>query len=612
MSCTQPDLFPYSGSSLSSHRSEGMTDDHSTTTEPTSPGIFSRPSRTDTGNTQETGCTSIIEPASPWATQLVLSFDGGGIRGYSSLLIMRALMDLIAKIEQEPPTSPSSFYPKDPPTYSYANGDETERQELGGSPFRQWREQFRRKRDLAALTRRGTEIQNESGESSRLSTEAQARQIRDKYLPCHYFDYIGGTSTGGLISIMLSRLRMSTDSAIEEYEHLAGYIFGHPRIFSIRGPIPFPRDKYNSKRVVDVFEHVVSTRLCGKRPLMGQNLFASHERMCKTIVVSYMSQRVEDRGVMTTEPPYIFRSYDHHPEVQKDQSYHNLLERNPGYAHRVPIWQVARATSAAPTYFHPITIEDHKFLDGGFGTNNPTKEIYREVYLMNGNNKRSIGLVVSIGTGESWVSKFGSGTLAQYLAYIRAGKHVVTNSDEVHAEMRNEEFPPGGDRGDRYYRFNVPLSQRKKDNAAGASSTSPDLASRLPKTEVRRKSRPLSEIPLDEWKTGSRIFRRNCNTTLEDIKAATDEYLATKQVQDDLEKVGRILVARRRARCRHGYWEIVSTGAQYRCVVQGCHSLKSQKMREKEKSLRSHLKAAHGIVNEQSLDEYVHLGRCMT
>lgn len=81
---------------------------------------------------------------------------------------------------------------------------------------------------------------------------------------------------------MLSRLRMSIDDALEEYEHFADHIFGHPRKFSVRGPVPFPRDKYNSKRLVEVINSVVSRQLCGRKSLLGRNHFASHDRMCKT------------------------------------------------------------------------------------------------------------------------------------------------------------------------------------------------------------------------------------------------------------------------------------------------------------------------------------------
>jgi len=43
--------------------------------------------------------------------------------------------------------------------------------------------------------------------------------------PCEYFDMIGGTSTGGLIAIMLGRLRMDAKSCIKAYTDMSGKIF---------------------------------------------------------------------------------------------------------------------------------------------------------------------------------------------------------------------------------------------------------------------------------------------------------------------------------------------------------------------------------------------------
>ena len=61
------------------------------------------------------------------------------------------------------------------------------------------------------------------------------------------------------------------------------------------------------------------------------------------------------------------------------------------------IWQVARATSAAPTYYLPIAIDDVEYGDGGIGWNNPANEA-----ILEARNKwpgRPIGILVSIGTG---------------------------------------------------------------------------------------------------------------------------------------------------------------------------------------------------------------------
>ncbi|KAF2230295.1 hypothetical protein EV356DRAFT_347449 [Viridothelium virens] len=37
---------------------------------------------------------------SPWSRKMILSLDGGGVKGYSSLLIVKRLMSLVAQIEQ--------------------------------------------------------------------------------------------------------------------------------------------------------------------------------------------------------------------------------------------------------------------------------------------------------------------------------------------------------------------------------------------------------------------------------------------------------------------------------------------------------------------------------
>ncbi|KAG6867495.1 hypothetical protein C0993_002100 [Termitomyces sp. T159_Od127] len=43
--------------------------------------------------------------------------------------------------------------------------------------------------------------------------------------PCEYFDMIGGVGTGGLIALMLGRLKMPIDQAIKEYVTLCSRVF---------------------------------------------------------------------------------------------------------------------------------------------------------------------------------------------------------------------------------------------------------------------------------------------------------------------------------------------------------------------------------------------------
>ena len=73
------------------------------------------------------------------------------------------------------------------------------------------------------------------GISSLLILDAVMRELRDLIgqkdlpLPVDYFDLAGGTSTGGLIALMLFRLRMCTTDAIQQFKKIAQELFS-PKI----------------------------------------------------------------------------------------------------------------------------------------------------------------------------------------------------------------------------------------------------------------------------------------------------------------------------------------------------------------------------------------------
>jgi len=136
----------------------------------------------------------------PWKSPVLLTFgrfpdiafskdysltwiDGGGIRGYSSLLILQSLMAEIAKVEQQtipPATSSASPYLFDSDEAN-AGGASTRTPSMHHSASVKQRELPQ------ALSLR------------RVKSEPSAKPRKDssQYLPCHYFDYICGTSTGG-------------------------------------------------------------------------------------------------------------------------------------------------------------------------------------------------------------------------------------------------------------------------------------------------------------------------------------------------------------------------------------------------------------------------------
>jgi hypothetical protein len=98
------------------------------------------------------------------------------------------------------------------------------------------------------------------------------------------------------------------------------------------------------------------------------------------------------------QPLHVFRSYDHEHGAQAEI-------KNPGPADQHAIWQVARATSAAPTYFDPIEIDGVEYFDGGVGSNNPVMLLIDEVISKSGLTGpgrflAAFDVLISIGTGQ--------------------------------------------------------------------------------------------------------------------------------------------------------------------------------------------------------------------
>src|ERR1700722_19065192 len=87
-------------------------------------------------------------------------------------------------------------------------------------------------------------------------------------------------------------------------------------------------------------------------------------------------------------PPTLFKTYDR-SESLKDCT----------------IWQVARATSAATTFFKSIKCgrDEIEFIDAGFGYNNPCDVLLDEAQEIFPNSE--LGCVLSIGTGLGGVVK---------------------------------------------------------------------------------------------------------------------------------------------------------------------------------------------------------------
>lgn len=187
------------------------------------------------------------------------------------------------------------------------------------------------------------------------------------------FDLIAGTSTGGILSLALSKPKSVEDLSpaytaaelINLYEKEGSKIFSSNILHTIVAAGNLLEEKYPANGVEYVLKNYFGdTKLS--------------ESLVPVIITAYETER---------RISWFFKS----SKAKLDPSY-NFLMRD-----------VARSTSAAPTYFEPHKInvagpaEYYSFIDGGVYANNPAMCAFVEAKTMFPEAEKMI--LVSLGTG---------------------------------------------------------------------------------------------------------------------------------------------------------------------------------------------------------------------
>lgn len=244
--------------------------------------------------------------------------------------------------------------------------------------------------------------------------------------------------------------------------------------------------------------------------------------------------------------PHLFRSYTHPRSVPE-----NILERNPGQPEDYQIWQVGRATSAAPLYFKAIKLEDDEtseYIDGGFGANNPAEEAWRSVKQLSHDNRRAVGVLVSIGTGKNLeMGPNPSAGYSLYMSYANRAAKWAADSEATHHNLYDTLRDNAA-----YFRLNV--------------------------------EHGIGKMKLDAWKGKKGV------KTLELIRTKTNDYLGSVDGRRLIIDTARHLVDVRRARSRWHQdldrWERFCHGVRYACGVRTCNHAERRWSRQ---GLRQHL-----------------------
>ncbi|OCL10096.1 FabD/lysophospholipase-like protein [Glonium stellatum] len=255
--------------------------------------------------------------------------------------------------------------------------------------------------------------------------QREASGRRQPLRPCEYFDMMAGTSTGGLIAIMLGTLRIDINECISAYLDLA------PKIFPKNGFI-------SDNKVTRLFKAAHGTARFGTKELECEikRLLAKHLELDGDAIFDQADKTEEGcrvvacAGSSSANRPVRLRSYSSDWEP------------------------TARATSAGPLYFDPISFGSppKKYIDDALHHNNPVRVLWDEANTVwKEQSGRNIACIISIGTGKPPPRAVGE--RADQL--LRSLVKMVTDTEAAAQGFSDENYYRDEAERPAYFRFNV-------------------------------------------------------------------------------------------------------------------------------------------------------------
>lgn len=283
---------------------------------------------------------------------------------------------------------------------------------------------------------------------------------------CDMFDMVAGTSTGGILALGLckpdkyGKPQYSAKDLALLYETEGEKIFSRSIWHRVRAVGNVFEEKYPSEGIEGVLEKY-----------FGQ--VRLKEALTEVLITSYEIER---------RIPFFFKRYN--------------AKTKPGYDFYMK--KVARATSAAPTYFEPLRLpteegfDYYALIDGGVFANNPALCAYAEAVRIFPEAKDF--LVVSLGTGEltrrlPYDEAKGWGLLQ----WARPLLHVVFDGVSDTIDYQLKQLLPAQKGENRYYRFQTILREGN-DDMDDAGPTNIHVLKLLAECIIRDNNSELDEL----------------------------------------------------------------------------------------------------------------------